>query len=393
MPRALRTAPLLAAFVVLLVLGALGYVVIEGWTVLDAFYMVVITLSTVGFGEVHPLSALGKSFTAVLVLFGVAAFAYVVASAFRLTLEGELRRVVGRRRMHKEIATFRDHIIVCGYGRVGEEVCRNLVADSVALVVVEQDPERTAKIESNSLPFVRGDAVDESTLMAAGLEHARGLLLTLSYEADNVYVTLSAKETRPDIRVIARSVTEAGARRLRAAGADRVVSPARIDARSMSNSVLRPNAVDFTEIVTARENLPLEIDEQHISEKSPLVGKTIRECEARQDIRAHGGRHRDRGRRNALQSGAQRAHRGWFSAHHPGRARRRSALRSGGCLTPARRPRRRHARHGSVDPLIIRGPLKSTSAKSSRQVPHGIHGTRPNKCLRGTVDGHQEESY
>jgi voltage-gated potassium channel len=273
----------IAAFTGLFALGTVGYMAIEGWTLLESIYMVVITLSTVGFGEVHPLSPAGQTLTTVLVLTGVAAFAYVVATGFRLTLEGELRRVVGRRRMDKEIANLRNHIIVCGYGRVGQEVCRNLIADGVPLVVVEQADEPSREVEEHGLPFVRGDAVEESTLVTAGLDRARGLLLTLSYEADNVYVTLSAKELRPDIHVIARSISAAGERRLRAAGADRVVSPERIGARSMSNSVSRPNAVDFTEIVTARESLPLEIEEQRISAASSLVGRTIRDCEIRRN--------------------------------------------------------------------------------------------------------------
>ncbi len=278
--------PLLVGLVAIFALASAataGYVIIEGWTVLEAVYMVVITMSTVGFREVHPLSPAGRALTTGLILTGVAAFAYVAASGFRLMLEGELRRVVGRRRMDKEIAGLRNHIIVCGYGRVGQEVCRNLLADGVPLVVVEQDDEQVRLLGEEGLPFVRGDAVDENTLLEAGLRRARGVLLTLSYEADNVYVTLIAKECRQDIHVIARSVSEAGERRLKAAGADRVVSPERIGARSMSNSVSRPNAVDFTDIVTARESLSLEIDEQRISGESQLAGKTIAECEIRRN--------------------------------------------------------------------------------------------------------------
>ncbi len=271
----------LVAISAVAVTATVGYVMIEDWTVLEAIYMVAITMSTVGFREVHPLSPAGQILTTGLILTGVAAFAYVAMSGFRLILEGELRRVVGRRRMDKGIARLKDHIIVCGFGRVGQEVCRNLVADGVPLVVVEQDDGQLRRLEEQGLPFVRGDAIEESTLVAAGLHRARGVLLTLSYEADNVYVTLIAKEHREDLLVIARSISEAGERRLKAAGADRVISPERIGARSMSNSVSRPNAVDFTEIVTARDRLSLEIDEQRISADSRLVGNTIKECEIR----------------------------------------------------------------------------------------------------------------
>lgn len=271
----------IGAIFVLLVTGTAGYVLIEGWTVLESVYMVVITMSTVGYREVHPLSPAGQILTTVLILTGVAAFAYVAAAAFRLILDGELGRVVGRRRMDKEIAQLRNHMIVCGFGRVGQEVCRNLTADGVPLVVIEQDPEQVAELERGTMPHMQGDATDENILLAAGLESARGILLTLPYEAANVYVTLIAKEHRRDIHVIARSVSAAGERRLKAAGADRVVSPERIGARSMSNSVSRPNAVDFAEIVTARESLSLELEELPVAAPSRLVGKTIRDCDIR----------------------------------------------------------------------------------------------------------------
>jgi voltage-gated potassium channel len=274
----------LIAIVVLVAGGTAGYVVVEGWSLGEALYMVVITLSTVGFHEVRPLGPAGRILTSVLIVVGVAAFAYVASAIVRLSVEGELRRVVGRRRMVREIAKLDNHYIVCGYGRVGREVCRNLRADGVSLIVIDRDEKALAPLRDSSVPHLRGNAVEEEVLSSAGIERARGLLLTLSDEADNVYVTLLARDLRPDLLVIARSVSEQGERRLVAAGANRVVSPERIGARSMSNSVTRPSTVEFTEIVTARENLELQLEEIRLSPGSELADKSIEECNIRRNF-------------------------------------------------------------------------------------------------------------
>jgi voltage-gated potassium channel len=264
--------------------GTLGYMTVEGWGFAESLYMVVITLSTVGFAEVHPLTDAGRAFTVALIAAGVGTFAFVAAAFSRLVVEGELRQVMGRRRMDKEISTLESHFIVCGFGRVGREICRNLLADSVPIVIVDVNESAVDAAGAMNVPFVRGDAVEEDVLEAAGIDRARGLLLTLSNEADNVYVTLLAKERRSDLQIIARSVTDQGERRLLAAGANRVVSPERIGARSMSNTVTRPSTVMFTDVVTAHENLDLQLEEMALSTSSSLVGNTIQECNIRRNF-------------------------------------------------------------------------------------------------------------
>ncbi len=186
--------------------------------------------------------------------------------------------------MDKEISGITGHYIICGYGRVGGEACRHLVADDVAVLVVDRDGEALIDLAATGVPHLRGDAVEESVLRAAGIERARGLLLTLSHEADNVYVTLLARDICTGLQIIARSVTEQGERRLLAAGADRVVSPERIGARSMSNSVTRPHTVDFTDIVTASQGLDLQLDEFSVPVGSSLIGKSIEECNIRRQF-------------------------------------------------------------------------------------------------------------
>lgn len=271
----------LAAIFFIGTLGVVGYVRLEGWRAEEALYMVVITLSTVGFREVAELSPAGRWFTMGLILTGVAAFAYTAANFSMLLIEGELRQVLARRRMQRTISALRDHFIVCGYGRVGREVCGNLRAEGLPLVVIEQDAAALEPLVDTEVAQVQGDATDERTLLAAGLERARALLLTLSSEADNVYVTLLAKDLRPDVLVVARSITEQGERRLRAAGADHVVSPERIGASAMSNSALRPTVVRFAEVATTSSSLELQLDEQTLDPGSELVGRTIEECNIR----------------------------------------------------------------------------------------------------------------
>lgn len=264
--------------------GTAGYMALERWTFGDSLYMVIITLSTVGFREIRQLSDPGRYLTATLIVTGLGTLAYVGAAFTRLVVEGELQFVLGRRRMDKEISRLVDHFIVCGYGRVGREVCRNLQADDVPFVVIDVDPEALDDLSSGDIPHVQGNAIEEAVLERAGIDRARGLLLTLSNEADNVYVTLLAKERRRDLPIIARSITEQGERRLVAAGVNRVVSPERIGARSMSNFATRPSTVEFTEIITARQNLGLQLEEQRLGETSQMAGKSIEECRIRRDF-------------------------------------------------------------------------------------------------------------
>jgi len=280
--RALRQG--LMAMLLVVIGGTLSYILVEGWTPFDALYMVVVTLSTVGFAETNPLSPAGRAVTIGLIGVGVATFAFVAAAFSRLVVEGELREVLGRRRMDREISALRDHVIICGFGRVGKEVSRNLISDDVPMVIVDISDSAAEDAAQVDVPFVRGNAVEEDVLEAAGIDRARGLLLTLSNEADNVYVTLLAKERRQDLQIIARSITEQGERRLLAAGASRVVSPERIGALSMSNTVTRPSTVRFTEVVTTREKYDLQLEEIRLTSHSALLGKSIEECNIRRNF-------------------------------------------------------------------------------------------------------------
>lgn len=265
------------------VAGSVAYHYVEGWSALDSVYMVVITLSTVGYREVSPLSDAGKLVTIGVIGIGLASMTLLVASVTRLILEGELQAVIGKRRMKRDITSLSSHYIVCGYGRVGRVVCRELAKAEAAFVVVDSSESMTERIESDGFLVCPGDATEERTLVSAGLHRCKGVILALPSEADNVYVTLLAKDLCPQVFVLARAISDHGDRRLKAAGADRVVSPNIIGGYRMAHSVLHPSVMEFIDIVSGNtEVAELEMQELVVLDRSPLVGKTIGESDIRQ---------------------------------------------------------------------------------------------------------------
>ena len=265
--------PMLAVTVIV---GTLAYYYVEGWSLIDSFYMVVITLSTVGFREVHPLSDTGKVITVGLIGLGLTALSLLAAGVTRFILEGELRDIVGKRRMERDITRLSDHYIVCGYGRVGRVVCQELAKAHAPFVVVDSSEAMTERLDNDGYLYFRGDATEEKTLLAVGLERAKGLILALPNEADSVYVTLLSKDLCADLFVLARSISDHGERRLHAAGADRVVSPNIIGGHRMAHSVLHPTVVEFIDIVAGHATMEeLELQQLRVAADSPLAGQTL----------------------------------------------------------------------------------------------------------------------
>lgn len=211
--------------VVVVIAGVLGYHFFEEYTWLEALYMTVIALSTVGFREVRPLSSVGMIFTIGLLIGGLGVVFYTAVTITAKVVEGEFQEFFGRKRMEKRIGALTDHYLVCGCGRIGEVICRELASKPVPFVVIEQDEERIRKVEEAGYLLLRGDATDEKVLLAAGAMQAKGLFATLPVDADNVFVTLTAKELNPSIFVVARAETERSERTLAHAGADKVISP------------------------------------------------------------------------------------------------------------------------------------------------------------------------
>jgi len=240
----------LFVLILLITLGTAGYMGLEGWRWLDAFYMTVITLSTVGFREVHDLSDAGRFFTIFLIFFGVSVIGYTVGTLAQIMFEGQIQRVIGRKKLEKKIEALKDHYIICGYGRIGALICKEFAARPLSFVVVEKNPLIIEKLEQDDYPFLRGDATDDDTLLKAGIKRAKGLISVVTSDTENVYITLTARGLNPELYILARSGEEGSEIKLKRAGANKVVSPYLIGGSRMAQAILRPNVVDFIEIAT-----------------------------------------------------------------------------------------------------------------------------------------------
>jgi voltage-gated potassium channel len=271
------------AIVGVLLTGTIGYVVIEGWNVLDSAYMTIISLSTVGFGEVRPLSDQGKLFTLALILGGVATVTATVTVGTQIILAGQLRKVMGRRKLEKGIRKIAGHYIICGYGRMGRIICTEFLRKPVAFVVIEENPDVFKRISGDVLA-IQGNAAEEEVLLEAGIKKARGLVSVASSDADNVYITLTATGLRPDLYIVARAGETGSEQKLLRAGASKVVSPYTIGGTGIANAILRPAVVDFIELVTKREHLELQMEEVLVESSSTLGDKTILEAGIRQNL-------------------------------------------------------------------------------------------------------------
>jgi voltage-gated potassium channel len=265
----------LAILLGIVALGTLGYSLIEEWSFFDSLYMTVITLATVGFREVHDLSDAGKAFTILLIIFGAGIIAYAVGSLVQFMVEGQLRKILGRKKLEKVIGKLQEHYIICGYGRIGALICREFLARPIPFVVVESDDTLCQRLDDEGILFVRGDATDDETLIKAGIMRARGLITAVTSDTANVYITLTARGLNPHLFILARAGEEGSEKKLQRAGANKVISPYTIGAARMAQAVLRPSVVDFIEIATAGHNLELQLEEISVRSRSKLVGKTL----------------------------------------------------------------------------------------------------------------------
>jgi voltage-gated potassium channel len=271
-------------YVGLLASGALGYMVIEGWSFLDSLYMTVITLATVGYGEVHEISPAGRIFTVVLIFLGVGFFFYIAGNVVEFLVEGRIRHVMGRRILDNQISKLKDHFIVCGYGRMGRALCSYLIQKYLDVVVIEQNSERVSVMNKDGILYLVGEANDEAVLLKAGIKSAKGVISVLGSEADNVFLVLIAKGLNPKVFVVARANQNATEKTLYAAGADKVVSPYGLGARRMAHAILRPTVIHFLELAFADDDTDIHVEEFPVSSSSILINVPLSESGLRQDL-------------------------------------------------------------------------------------------------------------
>jgi voltage-gated potassium channel len=272
----------LALLITVIVGGTIGYVVIEDWTLWDAFYMTVITVTTVGYQEVHPLSRAGEIFTVLLLFGGVGTALYTFTFLATAIVEGGLPKRFQRSRLAHMLDTITDHFIVCGYGRIGAIVTDQFQRQAIRFVIVERDSVRARAALNAGMLVVEADATREEVLKQAGIDRARGLIAAVGTDAENVYTVLSARVLNQGLFIVGRAEGEDSVRKMERAGANRVISPYQIGAIQMAQTALRPTVVDFVALATNAENFELSMEEITIGGSSPITGKSLVDARLRE---------------------------------------------------------------------------------------------------------------
>ncbi len=269
--------------VLFFILGTGGYMAIEGWGILDSAYMTAITLSTVGFLEVHDLSDGGRLFTILLIFTGVGYFLYMGGVFISSVVDGEIKRMLGRQRLDNKIKKLNNHYIVCGYGRIGRVLCKFVAEDTKDLVVVEQSEELKETLEQDKIHYIIGDAGDEDVLEKAGIKRARAIVAVLATDTANVFLVLTARQLNPDIYIMARASNPMVRKKFYVAGANQVESPYDIGGVSMGLKLLRPTVSNFLDTALSRQSDAIQIEEAFVPETSDYVGKQLKDSGIRQN--------------------------------------------------------------------------------------------------------------
>lgn len=265
-------------------LGTIGYYFVEDMSLFDSFYMTLITISTVGFSEIKPLTNYGRIVTIAIISTGITIGAYTIGTIVRMLIEGELRKTYGRRKLEKQISALHDHYIICGYGRIGSLICKELQYHNIDFVVIDNDLSSIERLEKEKIFYLPMDATTEEALLKAGITNARGVVTAVRSDADNIFITLTAKGLRPDIFILSRASHEKNESKLKRAGATRVVSPYLIGGRRMAQVLIRPTVVDFIDIAMMDKHLGLLMEEYRVKESSDLIGKNLVESNLRKDF-------------------------------------------------------------------------------------------------------------
>ena len=271
-------------FAAILVVAVIGYR-IAGRDWVDAFFMVVITISSVGYAEESSLSPKIQLFTVAVILFGMSAAAYTIGGFIQMMIEGEIDTALGRRRITRGIQQLKEHIIICGFGRIGQILAQDLIRQARAFVIIDSNPERIVEAQQHEYLVLLGDATEEDILLTAGVERAKTLVTGLPNDAANVFITLTSRNLNPNLQIVSRAEYSTTEKKLLQAGANRVVMPATIGAQRLARIITHPTTADLMDLLTDRSMLEVELDEVTIRAQSPLNGITVRDAEAH---RRHG---------------------------------------------------------------------------------------------------------
>jgi voltage-gated potassium channel len=282
-----RTRHLLWAIILsllIVLLGTVGYMVLEGWSFIDAIYMTFITVTTVGYGEINRLTMPGRLFTMILIFFGFGFCIYVASATVQFMVEGRIQIILGRRKLGKTIDRLRKHYIVCGYGRIGRVLCQKLTHAPFDIVVIEKDPELIDILNEDRMLYIDGDATEESVLLKAGIKNAQCLVAALGKDTENVFLVLTAKQLKKDLKIMARADGESAKAKLLTAGACDVESPYEMGASRMAQRLLRPTVTTFLDLAVADHRNDIQMEEIPVDASSPLAGVKLMDSGIRQQF-------------------------------------------------------------------------------------------------------------
>lgn len=273
-----------AILLMILAVGTAGYMIIERWSFLDSLYMTVITITTVGYREVARVSAAGQIFTIFIIFSGVGVIAYILGQVAQVMVDIQVKSLIGRKKLGQRMKSLKDHYILCGFGRIGSIISRELMENRIPMVVIDNDPEKKASLESEQIPYINDDATSDEILMEAGIERAKGVISVVASDADNLFITMTARGLNPEIFILARADGEATEKKLLRAGANRVVMPYHIGGHKMALTIIKPAVTDFLDFTVQGKHIELEMGEVRVGERSRLNGMTLVESGIRQEL-------------------------------------------------------------------------------------------------------------
>ncbi len=274
----------LSALVILVVVGTIGYTILEGWPMSTSLFMTIITLTTIGYGIPHELSVYGEWFTISFIFFSFVTYAAVASSLGSFVLSSEFQQAFRQHRFLRRIRNMKNHVIICGYGRIGLLIQQELETTIKNYVIIEKNIDVVEKLRAKDVPVIHGDATIEEVLLQAGVERARALVAVTARDADNAFITLTARSLNPSLFIISRVTEPEIEPQMIRAGADRAICPYRIGAMRIAQILTRPSVHEFIEIVSGKRHLELVLEEIHVLKNSPAIGKTIAELDIRRQF-------------------------------------------------------------------------------------------------------------